>query len=146
MTKRKKMAFDPITAIAELSGTATSLITTVINKIWPDPADREKAEVAALTASVDAAMRLVSAQTAVIVSEAQGGGTLQRNWRPITMLTFLALIVADFCGFRAPDMSAEVEMKLFSLLELGIGGYIIGRSAEKILPQVAEVFSNRNRR
>ena len=29
-------------------------------------------------------------------------------------------------------------MKLWSIVEIGIGGYVIGRSAEKVLPGIVE--------
>ena len=43
--------------------------------------------------AMDYEARLVEAKTSVITAEAQGASWLQRNWRPITMLTFLALVV-----------------------------------------------------
>ena len=38
----------------------------------------------------------------IITAEAQGQSWLQRSWRPITMLTFLGLVVCDSFGLLVP--------------------------------------------
>lgn len=50
------------------------------------------------------------------------------------MLTFVALIVARWFGWAAPNLSEAEYLKLWSIVELGLGGYVIGRSVEKVLP------------
>lgn len=78
--------------------------------------------------------KLMDNQAAVIRAEATGHSWLQRNWRPITMLTFLALVVADSFGWLANPLAPEAWV----LLQIGLGGYVAGRSAEKITSQVME--------
>jgi hypothetical protein len=75
----------------------------------------------------------------IIIAEASGG-FLQRNWRPLTMITFVVLIVAKWLGFTAPGISEAVELQLFEIIKIGLGGYVVGRSAEKIVPQIAEML------
>ena len=88
--------------------------------------------------------KLVEAQASTINSEAKGESWLQRNWRPITMLTFTALVVAKWLGFTADAHITEaVEVELMNLIQIGLGGYVVGRSAEKIVPQVAAIIKNR---
>lgn len=73
----------------------------------------------------------------IIKAEAQGQGILQRSWRPITMLTFLVLVVFDSFGvlpFRLADQA-------WTLLQIGLGGYVVGRSAEKIIPKMKGINS-----
>jgi hypothetical protein len=45
-----------------------------------------------------------------------------------TMLTFLALVVGDTFGLFATPLRDEA----WSLLQIGLGGYVVGRSGEKI--------------
>ena len=71
-------------------------------------------------------------------AEAQGQSWLQRTWRPITMLVFVALIVARWFGWSAPYLSEAETLKMWSIVEVGLGGYVIGRSAEKVVPSVVE--------
>lgn len=79
---------------------------------------------------------LLKAQSAIIVAEANGQSWMQRNWRPITMLTFLVLVVADTFGLTEFRLSEQA----WSLLQIGLGGYVVGRSAEKIMPNVMKAM------
>ena len=79
---------------------------------------------------------MLEAQAKVIMAEAQGQSWLQRSWRPITMMTFLVLVVCDAFGLLAFRLSEET----WTLLQLGLGGYVVGRSAEKIAPQLKNMM------
>ena len=85
---------------------------------------------------MDYEARLLEAKTKVITAEAQGASWLQQNWRPITMLTFLILVVADTFGLTQFRLAQEA----WTLLQIGLGGYVVGRSAEKVIPKVTEVM------
>ena len=80
--------------------------------------------------------QLLEAQSSIIVAEAQGQSWLQRSWRPITMLAFLALVVADSFGWLANPLASEA----WTLLQIGLGGYAAGRSLEKITPKIADAI------
>ncbi len=67
----------------------------------------------------------------IIQTEAQGGW-LQRNWRPIMMLVFAGLMVAHWFGYTAPNIPESVQNSLLNIIMIGIGGYTVGRSGEKI--------------
>ncbi len=73
--------------------------------------------------------KLMEAQASVIRAEATGQSWIQRNWRPVTMLTFLVLVVLDTFGV----FHTELNEKAWLLLQIGLGGYVVGRSAEKIV-------------
>lgn len=64
----------------------------------------------------------------IVNSEAQSQHWLTASWRPITMLTFLGLAVGDSLGLLATPLRDEA----WSLLQIGLGGYVVGRSGEKI--------------
>ncbi len=67
----------------------------------------------------------------LVHEEITGHSWLQRNWRPITMLVFVGMVVVDFI---APESSwFNLNDRTWLLLEIGIGGYIGARSAEKIV-------------
>ena len=72
----------------------------------------------------------------VIMTEAKGDSWLQRSWRPVTMLTFLVLIVAHYCGL----LVFPIADQMWTLLQIGVGGYIASRGAEKIIPGVVNKF------
>lgn len=76
---------------------------------------------------------LVDAQTKVLVAEAQSGSWLTRSWRPIVMLAFTSVVLYN--GFIGPLFDLKVvplEENLWSLLHIGIGGYVGGRTVEKL--------------
>jgi len=80
---------------------------------------------------IDYENQLLQSKTAIITAESTGQSWIQRNWRPITMLTFLALVVLDSFGWLPNPLADEA----WTLLQIGLGGYVAGRSAEKITQQ-----------
>jgi len=76
--------------------------------------------------------RLMEAQASIVRAEAQSQSWIARNWRPITMLTMLTLVVFGSLGV----FNVTLQDEFWLLLQIGLGGYVIGRSAEKIVPQL----------
>ncbi|MCM0018913.1 MAG: holin family protein [Tagaea sp.] len=89
------------------------------------------------------AVSLEQAAAGIVKAEAESEHWLTANWRPILMLVFAGLIVARWFGLTAPGITEAVELKLWGILEIGIGGYVIGRSAEKIAPAIADALKRR---
>jgi len=89
---------------------------------------------------LDYEKQLLEAQSNIILAEAKGEGWLQRNWRPLMMVWFAGLLGMYWFGVTPPNITQETLDHLFTLLEIGIGGYIVGRSAEKIIPQVVQTM------
>lgn len=75
---------------------------------------------------------LLKSRTQIINSEAQGQSWIQRTWRPITMLAFLVLVCLDAFGVLPFRLSADA----WTLLKIGLGGYVVGRSGEKIVAKL----------
>lgn len=75
---------------------------------------------------------LIEGRAGVVKAEAQSESWLARNWRPMTMLSFVALVATHWLGLT-PDTLADSHVEMvMDIIQLGIGGYVIGRSAEKI--------------
>ena len=91
----------------------------------------KKVENELLTRIIDYESQLLESKTKIITAEATGKSALQRNWRPITMLTFLVLVVFDSFGWLASPLADEAWL----LLQIGLGGYVAGRSVEKVTQQ-----------
>ena len=51
------------------------------------------------------------------------------------MLSFLGLVVADAFGLLAFRLADQAWL----LLQIGLGGYVVGRSVEKISPQITAI-------
>lgn len=86
---------------------------------------------------LDFEARMTEAQAKVITAEASSGSWIAQNWRPVLMLTFGGLVVARWFGWTPPGIPNEIEMELWSILKIGIGGYIGGRSVEKVASVVS---------
>ena len=99
-----------------------------------DKAVAFKAELAAQAGEFET--NLMNARRDIIVAEAQSASWLTRNWRPIVMLTFTALVVCHWLGWTAPNLSEAQVLALLAIVKLGLGGYVIGRSAEKVAEKI----------
>lgn len=113
----------------------------IIDKIVPDKdlAEQLKHEYQMAVTAQDYSMieTEIQERAKIIVSEATGQSWLQRNWRPVLMLTIVAVIANNYLIFpyaslfTAKTMMIELPERLWSLMELGVGGYVVGRTAEK---------------
>ena len=113
-----------------------SEIGKVIDSLFTSEEERIKAKNEVFKVLQEQQMELQKLQTEIIVSEAKGNW-LQRSWRPILMLAFGFIVIyvkflAPLFGFTIPPL----EDDFWNLLQLGIGGYVVGRSAEKIAKSV----------
>lgn len=119
----------------------------LIDKLIPDKGAAQAAQLKLLElqqagqlAELDASVKLALAGAENVKADAQSEGWLSRSWRPLTMLTFTALIVARWLGWAAPELSQGEYLKLWEIVEFGLGGYVVGRSVEKIAPAVVAGF------
>ena len=87
-----------------------------------------------LDSSLQYEKEMMTAKAEIINSEAKSEHWITATWRPITMLTFLALAVGDSLGWLPNPLRDEA----WTLLQLGLGGYVVGRSAEKVIKEVRQ--------
>ena len=108
---------------------------TLVDELHTSEEERLKAkghlldvQAAAMQRVFDYEKEMIKGQQAVVTAEAKSEHFVVAAWRPITMLTFLVLAVGDSLGLLATPLKDEAWM----LLQLGLGGYVVGRSGEKI--------------
>jgi hypothetical protein len=114
------------------SGNVIGEIGKILDNIFTNDEERIKAKNEVLKMLQEKQLELQKMQTEIIVAEAKGNW-IQRSWRPILMLSFGFIIM--YVKFFAPLFDLTIpplENEFWDLLQLGIGGYVIGRSAEKI--------------
>jgi hypothetical protein len=107
----------------------------LVDKLHTSDDERLKAKGHLLDVQASAMQRVfdyetsrIEGQQKIVAAEAQSEHFIVAAWRPITMLTFLALAVGDTFGLFATPLRDEA----WALLQLGLGGYVVGRSGEKI--------------
>jgi len=119
-----------------LTGNVLKEIGKVIDNIFTNDEERQLAKNQLVQIIQQKELELQKMQTDIIVAEANGNW-LQRSWRPILMLSFGFIVI--YVKFIAPlfDLKIpELEEDFWNLLQIGIGGYVVGRSAEKIADKV----------
>jgi len=120
-----------------LISTAINGVKEIAGKYFDNKEQEEKFVAEFRTKVLDVVIEELRTSVAIIVAEAKGDSWLQRNWRPITMLTFVGLVVAKWLGWTAEGVTEVVELQLMELIKIGLGGYVIGRSVEKTAKIVA---------
>ncbi len=94
-----------------------------------------------LSQQMDLEKQLLEAQSSIINTESKSESWIARSWRPITMLTFLVIIV--FHSLEIITLKEAFANKFMTLVQIGLGGYVIGRSAEKAAPAVAKAIGRK---
>ncbi len=118
------------------TGGVVKEIGKVIDNLFTSEEERLKAKNEVFKVLQEQQLELQKLQTEIILAEANGNW-LQRSWRPILMLAFGFIVI--YVKFLAPLFGwtiPELEDEFWNLLQIGIGGYVVGRSAEKIADKV----------
>lgn len=133
--------------LGDLVNKVRTAITGVESLSSSDRASIETTLLSLETKLLELQSTVVKAQQSIIVAEAQGGSWLQRNWRPLVMMMFASIICNNYIIYpylslfwdKAPLL--ETPPELWSLMKLGLSGYVVGRSAEKCV----KYYSERNK-
>jgi len=119
------------------SGNVIEQVGKVIDNLFTSEEERLKAKNEIFKVLKEQQLELQKLQTEVILAEANGNW-LQRSWRPILMLAFGFIVI--YVKFIAPLFNLpipELENEFWNLLQIGIGGYVVGRSGEKMIKTYA---------
>ena len=120
-------------------GEAIKGVTNLVGKFVEDPDKANELKTEIKKSLMDMERELVKSQTAVIVAEAKSQSFIAQNWRPMIMLIFGAIILNNYILFPYIQMFGGTAIKLalppamWELLKIGIGGYIVGRTGEKMV-------------
>ena len=114
-------------------------ILDLVGRFIPDPEKKAAAQLEVMRMAQAGDLAQLNAALQVILAESNGNW-LQRSWRPLMMLFFAGLVGARWFGYSAPAMSEPEVLELWAIVKLGIGGYTIGRSVEKIAPAIADAL------
>jgi hypothetical protein len=115
----------------------------LFDKVFPDPEKANEAKLRLMEMAQKGELEELASRASIVKAEASSGHWLVAAWRPVLMLTFGGLIVARWMGYSAPGISEAEILKLWSIVELGLGGYVIGRSVEKIVPSITEAMKGK---
>lgn len=117
----------------------TGAVGRAVDNLIPDKAKAAELQAAITTELIKSGNTELQGAVDIIKAEAQGESWLQRNWRPILMLTIVLIIANNYLikpyitalfGVELPLL--ELPNRLWDLMTLGVGGYVTGRSLEKV--------------
>ncbi len=116
-----------------------SAVGEVIDRLTLPAREKRQLESDLLQVLAEWEQTRIAAQSAVLVEEARGSW-LQRSWRPLVMLVFAVIVlVGTFTTLPILDDTS----RFWDLLEIGLGGYVVGRGSEKI---AGAIFSRKTKR
>lgn len=125
------------------------LIGDVVKRVLPEDKDaRMEVERQLNMALVTNSAAIEQAAASVVLAEAKSEHKITAIWRPILMLTITSIVGWNY--LLAPLVELAVRLftddqlpltiplpdELWNLLMIGVGGYIVGRSGEKIADKV----------
>jgi len=132
-----------------------SPVTQLIDQFHMSPEEKTAAKAAlvqmqngVIEKTLEYERSIVEAQSKVIIAEAQGETWIQRAWRPLTMMIFAGIVAWNFAvapilswlamlfGSAAVVPHLPLPSGFWVYLSTGLGGYIVGRSGEKIVQTI----------
>jgi hypothetical protein len=75
----------------------------------------------------------------IVLEEAKSSSWLTATWRPLLMMIIIAIVALNYLIFPVATLftgiplSIDLPVELWNLLQIGVGGYIVGRSGEKMV-------------
>lgn len=132
--------------IAPILGLINGPVFSIIDKLVPDAALKERLKAQISQKLLENSEKLAAAQRDVLVAEISGS-KLTRSWRPVLMYVIMLFLLVYGLLLPLLDLASDHEVAfhprwhevpdgLWNLLSLGLGGYIGGRSVEKIAHSV----------
>lgn len=125
-------------ALPMIVGVIAPLISKVIDKTMPNKEEAEKAKAEARLLLLEHSGEMDKIAGEIVLAEAKSDKSLTSQWRPVLMLSITAILINNFLIAPYADamfgVSVMLEMpnELWQLLNIGVGGYVVGRSGEKI--------------
>ncbi len=138
----------PLGLLGPLLGLIEGPIFSIIDKLIPDPSLKAKLKAEIQAKTIDQQNEVTGAQREILLQELAQGSLLTRSWRPVLMYLIILFLLVYGLLLPVVDLFTatpvvfsprwqEIPDGLWNLLGLGVGGYIGGRSLEKIAVSVA---------
>ena len=114
------------------------LIGDIVKEAIPDPDKKMDAENKVRLALLENAKQIEASASSIVLAEAKSESWIASSWRPILMMNITAIVSVNFLVFPLVEvftgtkLSIPLPPELWTLLTVGVGGYTIGRSAEKV--------------
>jgi hypothetical protein len=118
------------------------ILFSTIEKAVPDKDLQEKLKAQLQTQLLQSNTQELQAAAKIIEAEAKAGW-FASSWRPLLMYVLIFILVWNYVIgpvikiFTGAIISFELPGDVWSLLQIGLGGYVLGRSAESVARTMA---------
>jgi len=118
------------------------ILFSTIEKSVPDKDLQEKLKAQLQTQLLQSNTQELQAAAKIIEAEAKAGW-FASSWRPLLMYVLIFILVWNYVigpvikVFTGAVISFELPGDVWTLLNVGLGGYVIGRSAESVARTMA---------
>ena len=133
----------PLLAAIPVVGKIIEKILGVVDQTVEDKDEKNRIsaaiQTAVLTMDHQEVQTLVQEQASIIKAEATGASWIQRSWRPLLMMLIIFIIFNNFVlfpyltAFGLKAVALQLPAWMPELMKIGVGGYVIGRSGEKVV-------------
>ena len=118
------------------------ILFSTIEKSVPDKDLQSKLKADLQTQLLQSNTQELQAAAKIIEAEAKAGW-FASSWRPLLMYVMIFILIINY--IIAPMVKAvfgvsigfELPTDVFTLLQIGLGGYVVGRSAESVARTIA---------
>ena len=118
------------------------ILFSTIEKSVPDKDLQEKLKSQLQTQLLQSNTQELTAAAKIIEAEAKAGW-FASSWRPLLMYVLIFILVWNYILgpvvkiFTGAVISFELPGDVWGLLQIGLGGYVVGRSAESVARTIA---------
>ena len=125
------------------------ILFSTVEKAIPDKDLQEKLKAQLQTQLLQSHTQELQAASRIIEAEAKAGW-FASSWRPLLMYVLIFILVWNYVigpiikVFTGAVISFELPGDVWTLLNVGLGGYVIGRSAESVGRTMANKPTNNN--
>jgi|TARA_Y100000813_G_scaffold87056_1_gene61780 hypothetical protein len=118
------------------------IVGDIVKEAIPDPDKKRDAENKVRLALLENSKQLEASASQIVLAEAKSESWIARSWRPILMLNITAIVSVNYLIFPLIEVTTGHKMmiplpdELWTLLTVGVGGYVLGRSGEKVAQHI----------
>ena len=115
------------------------ILGDVVKRILPDSDKSADIEREIKIALLDHAASIENIRGEIVLAEAKSDSWLTSSWRPLLMMVIVTIVALNYLLFPILNMFTTTQYiidlpdELWNLLQIGVGGYIVGRSGEKMI-------------
>ena len=114
------------------------IVGDIVKEAIPDPDKKAEAENKVRLALLENTKQIEASASQIILAEAKSESWIASSWRPILMFNITLIESVNYLIFPLIEVATGSKLmiplpdELWTLLTVGVGGYVVGRSGEKV--------------